>query len=102
MIFVIEDQIHADWHGEFSSFQAAVCELKRRAQLPWDEDSNRAPCMSWKTCGRSYAVIEFDDSQQPRREVRRIPVLEVSATGVKWADGLQAPNQITGANHGQR
>ena len=84
-MFVIEDEIHADWHGQFSCIDDAMAELRRLAQIPWDQAPNSAPCMSWKTCGREYAVIEYDDSQLPWTELRRIPVFEISASGVKWS-----------------
>ena len=80
-MFVIEDETHAEHQGEFPTFQAAVEELKRRAGIPWDQKPNCAPCTSWATCGREYAIIEYDSDH---REVERIGVLEVSASGVKW------------------
>ena len=83
-MFVIEDQFHCETLGRFSSFELASTELKRIATLPWDQEPNRAPCMQWPTCGRSYEIIEYDDSSIPWKELRRIPVLDVSASGVKW------------------
>jgi hypothetical protein len=83
--FVIEDELHAEPQGEFSSLEQALQELKRRATISWDQPPNVAPCASWATCGRNYAVIEYDDSQAPWKELSRIPVLEVSEAGVKWA-----------------
>jgi len=82
--FVIEDEFHAEWMGEFTSEEEALTELRRRAQLPWDQPPNRAPCMSWRTCGREYCVLEFDDTQKPWKELRRTRVLEVSALEVTW------------------
>ena len=82
--FVIEDESHAEWMGEFASEEEALTELRRRAQMPWDQPPNCAPCMSWRTCGRDYCVIEFDDTQRPWKELKRTLVLEVSASGVKW------------------
>jgi hypothetical protein len=51
-MFIIEDAIHADWHGQFADFAAAIAELKRLSAIPWDEPPNCAPCTSWPTCGR--------------------------------------------------
>jgi hypothetical protein len=85
---MIEDERHAEPQGRFASFQQAIDELKRRAAIPWDEDPNRAPCMNWQTCGRSYALIEYDDSVLPWKELRRVAVLEVSEAGVKWSSGI--------------
>ena len=73
-MFVIEDEIHCDWHGQFARLVDAVAVLRRRATLPWDEAPNVAPCMSWETCGREYAIIEFDDAQSPWKELQRIPL----------------------------
>jgi len=80
-MFVIEDEIHADLHGEFASLQEAIGELRRRANVPWDELPNRAPCTSSTTCGREYVIVEYD---RDRRELNRLNALEVSASGVKW------------------
>jgi hypothetical protein len=88
-MFVIEDELHAEHHGEFATFAEAVAELKRRATIPWDEPPNVAPCVSWKTCGRQYVIIEFDDSDSSCKALRRIPVFEVSAAGVKWSADFQ-------------
>jgi hypothetical protein len=90
-MFVIEDEIHCDWHGQYASFDAAVAELRRRALLPWDQPPNAAPCTSWKTCGREYFIIEIDDSCLPWKELRRVPVLEVSEAVVKWSTGFHLP-----------
>jgi|HubBroStandDraft_5_1064220.scaffolds.fasta_scaffold39334_6 hypothetical protein len=83
-LFVIEDELHSEQHGEFPSFIQAIDELRRRAAIPWNQEPNRAPCTSWKTCGRRYEVIEYDNAE----EVRRVSVLEVFASGVKWSDGI--------------
>jgi len=88
-MFVIEDERHAEPQGEFASLAQAMDELKRRAEIPWDQHRNLAPCANWSTCGRTYDVVEYDDSRLPWRELRRIPVLKVSADGVKWADELE-------------
>jgi hypothetical protein len=84
-MFVIEDEIHAEWQGRYASFEEAIGELQRRAAVPWNLPPNVAPCMSWKTCGREYVIIEFDDSLLPWKPLRRVCVLEVSSSGVKWS-----------------
>jgi hypothetical protein len=81
MPFIIEDEAHAEWQGEFPSFEAAIAELKGRASAAWDSDINRPPCTSWRTCSRRYEIIEQD---LDGAEVRRVPVLEVSAEGSRW------------------
>jgi hypothetical protein len=89
-MFVIEDEHHCEWQGQYATFNEAVTELHRRAALRWDESPNVAPCTSWATCGRSYVIIEFDDTQSPWKSLRRIPAFEVSASGVKWFDGFSS------------
>lgn len=89
---IIEDELHAEVLGEFPDMTHAIAELRRYAEIPWNEPPNRAPCTSWRTCGRAYEVIEYDDSATPGREVCRTMMLEVSADGVKWsADVIQPP-----------
>jgi hypothetical protein len=89
-MFVIEDEIHAEQHGQFSSFDEALAELRRAAKIPWDEAPNLAPCTSWRTCGREYVILEYDDSSTPWKVLRCVPVLNVSASGVKWSSGFEA------------
>jgi hypothetical protein len=89
-MFIIEDELHAEQQGEFASFGDAIAELRRRACIGWDHEPNLATCSSWKACGRSYEVVEYDDSQVPWQVVRRVPVLEVTAAGIKWASGFEA------------
>jgi hypothetical protein len=84
MKFIIDDDLHAEPQGEYQNFDQTFAELKRRARIPWDEPPNVAPCTAWRTCGRVYEVVEYDDSQTPWKELRRTLVLEVSASGVKW------------------
>jgi len=89
MIFVIEDELHAEPKGEFATFDDALAELRRFAAIPWDEHPNRAPCTSSKTCGRNYEVIEYDETTKPYwTERSRTEVLKVSAAGVDWAAGF--------------
>lgn len=84
-MIVIEDDLHADQHGHFMSFDDAVAELKRRAGIAWDEEPNRAPCEGWQTCGRSYWIVEYDESALPWSELRRVKALEVSLRGIAWS-----------------
>jgi hypothetical protein len=84
-MFVIEDELHAEHQGEFADRETAMAELERRAQIPWDQPPNVAPCTSWRTCGRNYELVQYDDKQSPWRELDRIRVLEISAAGIKWA-----------------
>jgi hypothetical protein len=84
-VFVIEDELHAEWQGEFESFAAALAELRNRAAIKWDEAPNRPPCSSWPTCGREYVVLELDDQVTPWRELNRTCVLSIDAKGVTWS-----------------
>jgi hypothetical protein len=83
-MFMIEDETHCESSGTFATFDDAFAELRRRAEMSWDVEPNRAPCMSWRTCGRTYEIIEYDDSHVPWRQLQRVPILEVAATGVRW------------------
>ena len=88
-MFVIEDYTHCDLNNKFETFELALAELRRRARVPWDQEPNRAPCTKWRTCNRTYEVAEYDVSEKPRKLIRRVPVLKVSASGVEWARGFR-------------
>ena len=84
-IFVIEDEVHAEpQEAQFTTLQDAVSELRRRAALSWDEKPNAAPCMNWRDCGRRYEIVEYDRSETPWKELRRMLALEISARGPRW------------------
>jgi hypothetical protein len=83
--FIIEDELHAEHHGEFATLEDALHELRRRAEIPWDREPNVAPCQSWATCGRIYELIEYDEgSDGGGRQLRRSKALEISKDGVIW------------------
>ena len=88
-MFVIEDERHAELHGQFATLEEALTELKRRAKIPWDHEPNCAPCTNWRNCGRSYEVIEYDDSHTPWKRLRAVAVLDVSESGVQWSSGFE-------------
>jgi len=84
-VFKIDDDFHAELQeGEFASFDDAMAEVRRRAELPWNEAPNVAPCTGWRGCGRRYEIVEYDGSSSPWREIARTAVVEVSAAGVRW------------------
>ena len=83
-MFVIEDEWHAEWLGEYASREEALGELKRIAELPWDKAPNQCPCTNWRNCGRRYHLIEFDTSTDPWRSLSDEATLEVSAKGTAW------------------
>ena len=57
--FEIYDEAHAESQSDHDTFESAITELKRMAQIPWDQEPNQAPCTSWKTCGRRYEIIPY-------------------------------------------
>lgn len=83
-VFVIEDEWHAEWIGEFATRAEAEAELDRLAAIPWDEPPNQCPCGSWRKCGRRYHLIEFDAASEPWRRLTSEAFLEVSAKETKW------------------
>jgi len=85
-MFYIDDESHAEIQKDgLFSLQEALTELKARAEIPWDHEPNRAPCVGWMKCGRTYEIVEYDETKQPWEELRRFLALEVSAKGVKWS-----------------
>lgn len=87
-MFRIEDERHCEPQaGQYQSLDEAVAELRRRALLPWNEEPNVAPCQQWRTCGRTYEVVEYDTSSTPWRELSRLAYLEVTANCVRWLCG---------------
>jgi hypothetical protein len=88
--FVINDDTHAEPQpGEFRSMDEAVAALRERARIPWHQEPNRAPCMSWRTCERVFDIIEFAEIRPWRYEVRRVRALQISSAGVKWSPKLR-------------
>ena len=83
-MFLIQDDVHCDRRGEFPTREAALDELRRLSTLPWDQEPNRAPCMSWRTCHRVYQLIEYDETSGRWRELGHETVLEISHAGVNW------------------
>ena len=83
-MFVVEDEWHAEVIGEFDSRAEAQAELRRLADLPWDEPPNLCPCTSWRTCGRRYRLIEYDTAWRPWRRIGNEALLDISAKGTVW------------------
>lgn len=84
MMFAIQDEAHAEMSDAFPTREAAVDELLRLRAIAWDQPPNKAPCISWRTCGRRYSLIEFDERFTPWRILSCVPALDVSAEGVTW------------------
>ena len=83
-MFAIDDDLHADMIGTFPTREEAIQELRRLRAIAWDQPPNQAPCMSWRTCGRRYVLVEFDDRFTPWRTLASVLALEISAAGVVW------------------
>ncbi|AMB45112.1 hypothetical protein Y590_09392 [Methylobacterium sp. AMS5] len=86
-MFAIEDELHSETIGQFSSREEAMMELRRLAALPWDAEPNQAPCLGWQTCGRNYELVAYDAEATPWFEVSREPILEISSAGPRWLTG---------------
>ena len=87
-VFIIEDDFHAEPHGEYPTLADAVAELKRLSLIPWNEPPNQAPCTNWQTCGRTYAIIEYDTSSTPWLEINNIAGLDIRASGTIFNEAL--------------
>jgi len=83
-MFTIEDYRHGEAGQEFATREEAIAELRRPAAMAWDEPPNRAPCSRWRNCGRSYVIVEYDQSRTPWRQLSAIPMLDVSSEGAIW------------------
>ncbi len=85
----IEDEFHCEQDGPFESLESAIAELRRRAEIAWDSHPNRAPCTSWRTCGRKYHLREYETRGESWRLLRETHVLDISATGVEWVENFE-------------
>ncbi len=95
--FSIEDDVHAEWQGDFETFDAAIIELQRRAALTWDAPPNQCPCTGWKTCERIYTITEFIVGDETFTPQNLYEVLSISSRGVKWLKGFE--NYGNSASH---
>ena len=77
-MFVIEDELHDEWIDTYDHQDEATAALRRFAALPWDQSPNKAPCTSWRDCGRSYELVEYDTTETPWRELSREAILDIS------------------------
>lgn len=84
LVFIIEDGLHAEIIGKYGSHDDAIAALREFADKPWNEAPNRAPCVDWQTCGRSYEVATYDCHDDPWEELGREAVLRVSALDMEW------------------
>ena len=71
IVFQIEDDFHAEPdEGRYESLEAAVSELRRRAEMPFGMAPNVPPCSSSAMCCRDWVVHEYEDSVTPWRRLR--------------------------------
>ena len=84
--YFIYDDVHCDMHGRFVTFEEALTELKTRANIPWNEEPNRAPCTSWRTCSRDYSIAKMDYDYHTKmwKQVERTSIVDISSSGVVW------------------
>ena len=85
LVYVLEDDLHAEVLGEFPTRAAAIDAARQRVALAWDSPENQAPCMSWRGCGRYVDLIVLDRSEQlPLGVVTREQLFEIDANGARW------------------
>lgn len=89
-MFVIEDEIHAEWCGEFKTYMGALSEFQARSKIAWDAAPNASPCMSGKTCSQDYYILEFDSSLEHWRKVSRTHALSISSKGMFWKEDFKS------------
>lgn len=77
-VFVVEDDFHAEWMGQFPTNEEALDYLANLRADPTSVE-NRPPCENWKNCSREYYLIEYDDDVEPWVAIRSEPVFEVRA-----------------------
>lgn len=87
--FSIEDDVHAEWQGDYASLDDALSELQRRSNLSWDEKPNVCPCTGWKTCERLYTITEYDTSDTTWTPLSEHEVLTISHKVVLWHEGFE-------------
>lgn len=80
--YVIEDQIHCETISESEDISDIIKELERLSHLPWNEDKNLAPCMSWEKCWREYEIIEYIIVQNNWTELNRERIFDINSSGI--------------------
>ncbi|HEX8463896.1 MAG TPA: hypothetical protein VF627_04695 [Abditibacterium sp.] len=83
-MFVINDESHAEWMGEHDTFESALAQIQDWTALVWSQAPNVAPCQSWRTCGRSYEIQQWDNTVKPWTLIESTPIVEIDARGVRW------------------
>jgi hypothetical protein len=78
--FWIEDELHAEVVGKFSTFCEAFKELIRLSNIKWMEDPNIPPCVSGEKCERVYQIVERLDN----KTLIELPILVINSDGSTW------------------
>jgi hypothetical protein len=83
-MFLIEDEIHAEPQGKFSTYDLALAEIKRRSTIPFEQSPNKCPCTNWENCERLYQIVEYNVLTIPWIELSRKDILKISPEGIQW------------------
>ena len=81
-MYTIYDDIHSEYVADFATFDDAIDAIRSYSSQPWDVPPNRAPCKSWKKCGRRLHILEFPDKEVI--STYDLKVCEIRSTGVNW------------------
>ncbi|MDC7125383.1 MAG: hypothetical protein PQJ46_07440 [Spirochaetales bacterium] len=83
-MFIVEDQNHCQYMGKYETYEAAIEKLNELSRIPWDQEPNRCPCRSWRTCEREYVIIEGKNENDKWVQISRTNFLKISYAGVEW------------------
>jgi len=90
LVYIIEDQIHAEIIGEFESLESAQQEIQRIVKVPFGIGSNRCPCTNWNNCKRSYELIKYNKTRNPWNEISRKEIFSISRNGIEYKNKNEA------------
>ena len=96
-VFEVRDERHGESRGVYRTSAEAFAAVSRLAALPWDSPLNRAPCTSWRTCGRHYEILEREP-EPPMQVASRTDVLTMSASGLEWSHPSRDDEERRGAH----
>lgn len=85
VVFVLEDDFHGDQIGHYDTFEAAMDEVRKRAELGWEHPLNSVPCGN-DDCQRDYCIVEYNTHSKTWKELGRKYVMSISAKGVEWLE----------------
>ncbi len=84
-MFIICDETHAEYiGGKFATFESALSDICRIAEIPFGTEPNVPPCTGWRRCRRKYQIIEFDDSQEPWQLITTTNIVTITALEINW------------------